>query len=378
MGRAFSRRARRCMPWLGVFMALARPAFAEDEVRIAIETKGDVTVKGTELAIFDGVDGHRLWAFGGRGTVELRPAGHAIEARGVNGTRYGRAAKIFVEAKGAVELQGRRAFYGRLEVRLEKGALEVVNRLELETYLLGIIGSEMSASWPAEALKAQAVAARTFALQRVMMARSADKTHDLAATVISQVYKGAENIQDSVKEAVRATRGEVVAYDHLLAETLFHSTCGGRTVSSKDYFGGDRSYLKARDCGYCGASSHHHWEVRIPRSTVRERLSKAGLWKRGLDAIESKAGFTTVRVRGGGRHRDLSAKAVRRAIGWKAVYSERFSAKTDGKYVLFSGRGFGHGVGMCQWGARGMAEAGKSYREILLHYYAGAEVKRIY
>lgn len=360
-------------------VGLASSARAEDEVRIALVDDAErVELRGSQLALFDGLDGRRLWAFGGRGTAELRVERGMVRARGVGRASshdYGRAERMFGEADGAVQV-GDDVYFGRIEIRVEKGRLVVLNRLPLETYLLGIVGSEMPATWPIEALKAQAVAARTYALQRVMMSRSANRPHDLAATVVSQVYKGAANISDQVIEAVQSTRGEVLAHDRMLIEALFHSTCGGRTVASVDYFGGARDYLVEVPCTWCTGSSRHHWGVDLRLKEVERRLVRAKLVKAPLRSIATRKG--QVWVKDGRGRRRLDPRDVRRAIGWEHLYSERFSVVLKGGVAHFEGRGFGHGVGLCQWGARGMADEGRGYRQILQHYYKGAKVRRIY
>lgn len=361
---------------------LGRAARGEDEVRISLLSGSAMAeVRGDRLALFDGVDGRRLWAFAGRGSARLARAGAGVEASGLGrarSARYGAADRLFVEAEGAVEVAGG-IYFGRLEVRPDgDGGLQVLNRLPIETYLLGIVGSEMPPSWPIEALKAQAVAARTFALQRMMMARAADQPYDLAATVVSQVYKGAERIQDSVVEAVRATRGEVLAHDFMLAEALFHSTCGGSTLSSESYFGGRRAYLTGRSCEWCKGSSRYRWEVRMKKTEVEARLSRARLSRGGVREVRRDLGQAHVRVEDRRGKRQIDPRTFRKALGWDGLYSERFSARTQSDWVVFRGRGFGHGVGMCQWGAKGLAEAGRNYREILKYYYRGVDIKRAY
>lgn len=367
--------------WPGFLVAslAASGVQAEDEVRIALDQGlSSVELRGTKLALFDGDDGHRIWAFAERGTFVLRPRSGSVEASGAGqarGRRYGAAKRLFAEAEREVEV-GSGLYYGRIEIRVKDNGLVVLNRLPLETYLLGIVGSEMPSSWPAEALKAQAVAARTYALQRVMMARSANQAHDLADTVISQVYRGAANIAPSVIKAVKSTEGEVLAHNRMLVEALFHSTCGGSTLSSKAYFGGERAYLVARGCTWCKDSNRYRWKVRFPLGEVEKSLLKSKLIRRPLRSVKGKGAQLEV-LHGPGKSK-ISARKIRRSIGWARIYSERFEVNTSGGFVEFTGMGFGHGVGLCQWGARGMAEEGRNYRQILEYYYTGAQVRRIY
>ena len=242
----------------------------------------------------------------------------------------------------------------------------------------GSAGSEMNASWPLDALKAQAVAARTYAMQRRLTMRAANRPHDLASTVLSQVYKGAERLSPSVIRAVKETRGEVMSFRYDLVEALFHSTCGGKTVSAKAAFGNDVAYLKQRSCRWCSASNKHRWKVSYSLREVSKKLRKAKLTKGDVQSFERGRKASRVSLRETTGRRALSPRRVRKAMGYSVLYSDRFTAKTQGGKVHLSGRGFGHGVGMCQWGARGMAIEGKSYRDILTHYYAGADIKRIY
>jgi stage II sporulation protein D len=369
---------------LGGAAVLLAPALAlaEDEVRIAIQSgPSSVTVAGLELAIFDAEVGDAIYR-GPKGKTKVRLAakGDGVEVIGP-GVPARTVSRVLIEAKDAVWAD-KGVYFGRLEVGPDpegkRGALLVLNRLPLETYLLGIVGSEMSPAWPIESLKAQAVAARTYAMQRRMMMRAANKPYDLAATVLSQVYKGAERIRPSVIEAVKTTRGEVIGFDHELVEALFHSTCGGETISAKAAFGHSVPYLQPKKCQWCKASNRYQWALSFPLSEISSRLERARLVRSRLEGFERGDGAGKVSVKEKKGQRALSPKEVRAAIGYGDLYSDRFSAKTVGKKVVIEGKGFGHGVGMCQWGARGMAEAGKSYRQILEHYYAGAHVRRAY
>jgi stage II sporulation protein D len=355
----------------------ARPAFAEEEVRISIGSgTKPVVVSGDRLAIFDGDTGDRLYAWSGGGTAEIRKAKDRLSVRAKD-RAIASAPRLLVEAVDSVRVD-RGVYFGRIEVSLHDGSISVINRLPLETYLLGIIGSEMNPGWPIEALKAQAVAARTYAMQKRMAMRAAKKPFDLGATVLSQVYKGAENIRPAVIEAVKETRGEVLAFDHDLVQALFHSTCGGRTVSAKSAFGSEVPYLKPQTCRWCRDSTRHRWEITMSLDEMTKRLKRARLTKSNVTAFSRMEETSPVRLESGKQRQQLSPKRIREAVGFSELYSSRFTAETAGKTIHIHGRGFGHGVGMCQWGAKGMAEAGKDHYQILEHYYRGVRVKRIY
>ena len=193
------------------------PVYAEEEVRISIASnKSSVSIEAPKLAVFDADVGDRLARGTKSVTVEVEPKDNDVIAEGEglvydNKKTHARGRRIVFESEEGIRVDGR-LYLGRVTVQNDRGRLTVINRLPLETYLLGIVGSEMSPLWPGEALKAQAVAARTYAMQRRMRRRAANKRYDLESTVLSQVYKGADRIAPSVIEAVRQTRGEVVSF----------------------------------------------------------------------------------------------------------------------------------------------------------------------
>ena len=356
---------------------------AEDEVRIEL-LKGvkQIEVRGDQLALYDGDQGTRIFTFSGQGTAHLTPAGSG-EKRAIVGQRSllallskKRVRRLLIEANHAVEVAGG-LYYGRIEIRVSfKGVLQVYNRLPLETYLLGVLGSEMPSHWPLQALKAQAVASRTFALQRIMLARASDRAYDLKDTVISQVYRGAADISESVKRAVAETKGEVLVYEWELAEALFHSTCGGYTASSKSLFGGDRPYLRRRRCRWCRESPYRRWGTRISLEKVSELLASSGHKFESIREIYQVEGRIRIHHRHGVSY--LSMKDFKRPLSWRTLPSGQFLVQTRRKDVVFEGRGFGHRVGMCQWGAKAQAEAGRDYISILNFYYEGAYVRKVY
>lgn len=405
---------------------LPRVARGEEEVRIAlVANQARVDLAGRDLAIYDGETGDRLVAWADtvaiqvvarRGGLRLLPgltsppaaaAGSASSSRprfaaaaasrlpdaarpraaaergrppGLDGGReLPPRRRVLIEARGGIRV-GSGVYLGRIELAPEAGGSTVlaINRLPLETYLLGIVGSEMNPEWPLEALKAQAVAARTYALQRRMMMRAANRPYDLESSVLSQVYKGADRIRPAVIQAVKETRGEVMSYHHGLVEALFHSTCGGRTESARAAFGRAVPYLVPEPCPWCRDSSLRRWHLDLPLDELSSMLEAAQLTRAKLKSLERGEGQALVSVRDKRGGRAVDPRAVRQAVGYGVLYSEHFTARTKGRTVRFDGSGFGHGVGMCQWGARGMALAGKNHVEILEHYYKGVRVQRIY
>lgn len=361
-------------------MTLLPAAYAEQEVRISLlADRAKVTVAGEKLKVIDADLGEQLF----RSEQPVSFSVVAVEEEGLDiklpgGAR--RVRRLFVEAEGALQVEGG-VYFGRMEIGPDAdnpARIQVVNRLRLETYLLGIVGNEMSPAWHIEALKAQAVAARTYAMQRRAAMRAANRPWDLASTVISQVYKGAERIGPSVIQAVKETKGEVMSFDHDVVEALFHSTCGGATVPAEKAFGGQRDYLVEVECPWCEDSTRYRWKKDYKLSTVANKLRSAKLVDGRLSDVDRDDVDDPVAVKAGGSTKEVRPRDFRRAMGYGSLYSDRFEAETKGGTVKIEGRGFGHGVGMCQWGARGQAEQGRNYRQILAHYYRGAVVRRLY
>ena len=367
-----------------VFLSVivANSAYAEEEVRIALSSdKKAVTISGLNLSVFDGVIGERLSKAVGQVDISLRVSGSkvALSAQGLkfDGKTKRESKKLIFESSDGIRVDGN-LYLGRISVETKKKRLLIINRLPVETYLLGIVGSEMNPLWPLNALKAQAVAARTYAMQRRMIMRYTNRPYDLESTVLSQVYKGAERISQPVIDAVSLTRGEILSHKHRLVEALFHSTCGGQTNSAREAFGNHISYLVPKKCRWCKPSPRYRWQTQIPLNDLERSLKKAKLISGKLTEIDRKNGQMKTTAYTGGKKVFLSSRSLRTAAGYSKVFSSKFSATTKGKNVHLKGRGFGHGVGMCQWGAKGLADAGYNYLEILAHYYSGSGVHRVY
>ncbi len=309
------------------------------------------------------------------------------------------ALRIVPQADGTLAVDGTR-YRGDLVLRrtAEGGALLLVNQVSIEEYIAGVLGSEMPLAFPEEALRAQAVAARSYAVYQ-MRVRQAEP-FDVGDTVQWQVYKGLANETPKARRVVVDTLGVVLTFGRQLFCTYFHSTCGGETVPASFAFAGaggaepDIPPLAGAQCGSCGDSKHFRWEVDLAKADVAERLAKAaasgsasgsgGLTIRDLARVEvaerGPGGHVSwVRV----RHRDggetlVRATRLRLAVGPAAIKSTRFDVEDRGDRLVFRGQGFGHGAGLCQMGARGMAAAGFDAVEILRRYYPGAERVRLY
>lgn len=272
--------------------------------------------------------------------------------------------------------------------------------ISLEEYVKGVLAAEMPASFHLEALKAQAVAARTYAVKRASAFGGkgcdahpqADLCDDpghcqawLPAAELQTKWGMLEyqNYWSKISQAVDQTAGEIITYQGVVIDPLFHSTCGGRTEAADAVWQQPYPYLVPVECPYCQHSPKLKTEQRYSLATFAATLH-------GLDgsiavtaqALQSKSSsFAISKQTATGRvdtvtlgGKSLKATTVRSALG---LNSTRFSHKIEGDQIVFSVQGYGHGVGMCQYGADGMGQAGHDYRAILKYYYHGTQTTRI-
>ena len=288
-----------------------------------------------------------------------------------------------------------------LRVNNDGRSFDVVNTLPVEAYLGGVIGSEMPSYWEPDALKAQAIAARTYCL--FIKQRFGQNRHwDLRCTQASQVYRGIEAESFNVGNALTQTEGQVLTCKNSdgkldIFPTYFSSTCGGHTEDSSNVFGDSYQSLKAVKCPYCrkiAQSELLFWtDVQFPIKYVNDRLIESYPNLTKLDGIKDivpsdvsdygKGGrINSVKIIGqNGKTDTIRGEDLRLTIdptGKKIKSTYCTFAKVDGNYKFIAGRGYGHGVGMCQCGAQGMARKGRDFRQILAYYYPSSRILKKY
>ena len=256
---------------------------------------------------------------------------------------------------------------------------EIVNTVPLEQYLYSVVSREMPYSWPAAALQVQAIVARTYVLQRSNPSRE----YDLVPSEADQVYTGIDAEHPQSTAAVDATAGEALRYGAQFAQVLYSSCCGGHTESNTDAWGGKPlAYLGGVRCAYCTPSPWYKWSQQIPLDRVQQTLA-AQLQNAGpIDAITLDSPDASGRARfwnfvGSTSSVRVKAADIRRALGSRVLPSllvHSVSLTQADQRVTIEGGGLGHGVGLCQWGARGMALAGTDARGILAYYYPGTGI----
>nr|WP_304097907.1 SpoIID/LytB domain-containing protein [Mitsuokella multacida] len=284
---------------------------------------------------------------------------------------------------GELSLDGRR-YRGALELRHKGGGLTAVNIVPVDDYLLSVVPEEMPTDWPAEALKAQSVAARSFSL--ASRGRHASEGYDLCTTTHCQLYTGTAAEKTASTAAVRATRGEVLTYGGKPIEALFHTDSGGMTENSEDVWGSHVPYLRAaKDT----PAKTMPWTKTISRADLERKLAAKGhdigkvrsialsplaIGRAAKDRTASGR-VKTMTVKGTKGTATLSGTTWRSLLGLKSTL---FDAKLTKDAVTFTGYGSGHGLGISQWGAERMAAKGASYAEILHHYYTGTKLQQLY
>ncbi|MCP9884311.1 SpoIID/LytB domain-containing protein [Synechococcus sp. ATX 2A4] len=398
-------------------LPLAASASPDPSLRVLLLEAAEVRVGGAHgLRLLD-ASGRERFRLPEGGALALRTTANGVQVDVVAPAVQGaaplpaplRLPEVWIDAvqptsgDAVLHLQNR-TYRGRLVVRpaAVATALRVVNVVALETYLPSVVGSEMPASWPLEALRAQAVAARTYALRQ----RRPEQPFDLKATVSSQVYKGLEAETPSTREAVRGTRGLVLTHQNALINAVFHSSAGGTTENSGDLWQRQMPYLVSV-ADFDEASPVSRWRQELPPPLLARAFAELGGVQR-IDILSTTASgrVRQARVVGPSGQLLVSGAELRSRLGLRSTLV-RFEAAPfsfpdpevppstwlSATGVLLSlpalppllpppnptlvavGRGFGHGVGMSQWGALAMAQRGSSFQEILHHYYRGAQLR---
>jgi stage II sporulation protein D len=264
----------------------------------------------------------------------------------------------------------------RIRVKVASEGDRIVD-LRLEDYVAGVVSGELPASFPEEAQKAQAVAARSYALTRKLDSQVQNRDWDIGTGVLAQVYHPRESA--AARAAVDATAGEVLVMGMEPVEAYFHAVCGGQTESGAAALGRDLPYLASVPCGRCDRAPGARWKVTIPAKDLGRAAGLPRAAEAARIVARTPAGRADrVEVAGGGRAATLSAADLRQRLGYARLPSLWFEVEPTRGGFTFTGRGQGHGAGLCQWGAAQMAREGKTYREILAHYYPGTDVVKMY
>jgi stage II sporulation protein D len=387
---------------------LPSPSSRETEIKVGLLVGApSATLGGTTPVAITEPDGSPVATItaGQTWRVTARPAGLVFTgAGGLSSAAF--EALTLVPADDAPIWVNGKPYRGRAEVLRDRTGLTVVNRLPMESYLLGVVSAEMGRRSSSEqaALRAQAVVSRTYAFRNLRRWRS--EGFDLYATVSDQAYGGIGAETPEGRAAVSETRGRVLTYNGAPIEAFYYSTCGGRTADGYEVFrGASRPYLRSgadvapHGTAYCSISPRYHWREEWSGSSLRAVLARylpnpAG----GTRNLDRLADIRVTRRTGSGRVDQLVVSAggfevrvdgqsnirqVLRTPGGDLLRSTAFTLVVSGagnsvSHLVAEGSGAGHGVGLCQWGAVGRARAGQGHEDILAAYYPGTRLERRY
>lgn len=346
-----------------VFM-LATPALALEPVNRTVRVLLDLTealtvgATGPHSGSVDGAPRFRTaadldWPVTAR-------AGHLY----VDGNRIG--TRLLLEPDGSFMRVNGNRYRGSIQLTAQGDQVQVINLVDMESYLRGVVPSEMSASWPMEALKAQAVAARSYTLTSL----NSQAEYDLCATVECQVYRGVEVEHARTDNAVFATAGVVVTYGGSTARTYYHADSGGMIASSQEVWGAALPYLVAR-ADAVTSTPHRSWVVTLDSASLTASMNGLGLGVGSVSALRvvrlSESGrVVELQVTGNAGSQVLSGTQLTSLTRSWGLKSTRFTVQSG---LTVRGDGWGHGVGMSQYGARALAQSGYDYGRILSYYY---------
>lgn len=355
-------------PWwlcLLLWILLVAPVQAAAELRVAIK-KGTSQLQvgsSTTATVRDGA-GRQLGQIAEMGSFAAQPQGQNVAIE-----RW-QASELIVEpADGGYVWIGDRWYRGRTRLIRQGKGITAVNLVSLEEYLYSVVGSEAIPTWPLAALKAQAVAARTYALYK--SAAAGNRFYDLDATTSSQVYKGLEKEFTSTQEAVNQTTGQVLSYQGKPILAAFHSSSGGHTENVEDVWTSHLPYLRGV-VDYDQVSPVFQWTKTFSASQLGQLLGGVGTVRSLIPEKMTPLGrVLSLKVVGSRRSKRVSGTQIRKALDLRSTL---FTVSTAGGQFQINGRGYGHGIGLSQWGAYSLAEQGVGYQEILAHYYRNANL----
>jgi stage II sporulation protein D len=365
------------LPFLSL---VAIPATWATDVRVAI-SEGDrqIVIGSSVEAVVTASEGKVLGSLDPLEPLLTRQAkggGIQIGDLKVSGVR------VTPQSKSGLVYIDKQWFRGAVEVKSSSDGLLAVNQLPMEEYLYGVATSEMPRSWPLEAIKAQAVAARSYVLYQ--QKHRQDKPYDLGDTPAWQVYGGINGESQKSIQAVDTTQGEVITYRSKLAEALYHASSGGQTDN------GGRSYLRSvKD--YDQDAPKYRWQVSVTPEQLKPWTEGLGELLQITPSVISVAGrANSLKIVGTNGTKTIDADPVRIGLN---LLSGRFQVaavrppfmgaamvgadQVPATSFTFEGKGWGHGYGMSQWGARSLAASGWKYRNILTHYYQGTKVTKL-
>lgn len=355
--------------WLGLVLwgAMVLPVAAAVEMRVAVELEEDAIAVGSSTpAHLKDASGQILGKMPAGRSALVNLEGGSLQLENL---RHGTF--LLEPTDGGHVFIDDRWYRGAVLLLPQQGKLLAVNLVDLEAYLYGVIGAEMPSSWPQEALRAQAVAARSYALYQRERARG---PYDVSNTTASQVYGGLAAENSSIHQAVDNTRNQILTYGGRVIEAVFHASSGGHTENVEDIWQRPVPYLRAVQDFDQGAPVYQ-WNQALSQADFQQRLPGLGNLVAAVpERVTPRGRVASMRLQGEQGTRVLSGNEIRKALGLRSTL---FTIHLLGDQIQIIGRGYGHGIGLSQWGAHNMALQGHTYQQILSHYYQGATLSQL-
>ncbi len=279
---------------------------------------------------------------------------------------------VFSEKNKMIKINDR-FYFGTITIYPES-SITVINSIPIETYLLSVLPSEIPATFKIEAMKAQAVIARTYSIY--FLRKNVDNNFDVDDSTNYQVYKGFNNVEDkylkNIFSAVKSTEGKIITYNDEPIIAYFHSNSGGKLKSGLEYFGknSDYPYLAAKDDPYSIDSPGYNWTYDLSMDQYKTLFKTDS--NLSYDAISfNDSGYADkIKI----DNAEYNSKLFRKTVGYAKLKSETFKIEILDDKIIFNGYGYGHGVGMSQWGANSMAKQNFDYKDIIEFYYPNTEL----
>lgn len=345
-----------------------RPSYANREVKVLLQQGvSQVALHGSIVSIHD-VQGQFISDLQSPLTISKGAQGLAI-----NGQDTLQELLAVTSARGIVTVQNK-PYRGKILISENSaGGLIVINELPLEDYLRGVVASEMSEDAPLEALKAQAVAARTYALFH--MSENHSQSFDINLPEKSQAYRGVDGEHLRSDQAVQETEGVILEYHGKIFQSFFHSRCGGYTLGTNEVWPTVKDAPQGKQCRPCMESGEKGWKYWIKNSELCHKLAACGYRIPKEFPVILNRNIETQRIESFQlANQYIPAVQLRNILGPDHLKSTIFSVKLGRFSMRFYGKGWGHGVGLCQYGAIGLAKQGVSYERILSYYYPKSDI----
>ncbi|MEO1388856.1 MAG: SpoIID/LytB domain-containing protein [Cyanobacteria bacterium J06634_6] len=363
----------RCAGGLLLWIALMLPANAAVEMRVGLAQEDDtISIGSSTTGIIRDGNGTALYQLPELQGITIEADSFEVDLTNGGQTLAESSAFWLEPADDGFVWIGDKWYRGRVMVTVDEGELIAVNYVDLEEYLYSVVGSEMPTSWPQAALQSQAVAARSYALYK--RSRSSNPLFDLGGTTTHQVYKGVVQEHPNTIAAVNATANEVVTHNGQVIEAIFHSSSGGGTENAGDVWSSDVPYLRRVE-DFDQNSPVFSWEETFSLSEFSNKIGDIGtVHTIGTPQYTEGGRVASISFAGDNGTETLRGRDVRSKL---RLRSTRFDITINDGTVTVTGSGFGHGVGMSQWGARSLADQGWSYDQILSHYYQSTAIAQL-